>query len=349
MRGPFQNNPKLDPLRVSELETVIKQTGRYNDLFYNDHGFFIGSNNINGLKRHDKISIDGEVLLSSDQFRRISGREEDSSPNMTFSVLTGELDAYGGEICLCGIIDQDFNIIIPAIYDFLYWRVGNWLKVSTDHGIGAVNGLYHLAVPAVYTWIEMDPDTGNFLCQKESGCDLFDENGNLLLASDFTELNLCYSGKGYMAFKTDDIEALEDAYSCSAVDGKYGLLDTNGNEIIPCIYDMIREGHSLRNEVLVMVGDLRKDDLSFDPPNMHYASYTNATGGQWGVLNFNNEFIVPAMYEWIESTWNENCFLVNQGGIMNYSRWDHEDDLWEIIGGKWGMINNDNKVLVPIE
>lgn len=41
-----------------------------------------------------------EKCFSSDQFRRIGGREEDSSPNMTFSVLTGELDAYGGEICL---------------------------------------------------------------------------------------------------------------------------------------------------------------------------------------------------------------------------------------------------------
>lgn len=30
---------------------------------------------------------------------------------------------------------------------------------------------------------------------------MFDENGNLLLASDFTELNLCYGGKGYMALR----------------------------------------------------------------------------------------------------------------------------------------------------
>lgn len=33
-----------------------------------------------------------------------------------------------------------------------------------------------------------------------------------------------------MAFKTDDIEALEVAYSGSAVDGKYGLLDTMGTK-----------------------------------------------------------------------------------------------------------------------
>lgn len=90
-----------------------------------------------------------------------------------------------------------------------------------------------------------------------------------------------------------------------------------------------------------MVGDLRKDNLSFDPPNMHYASYTNATGGQWEVLNFNNEFIVPAMYEWIESTCNENYFLVNQGGIMNYSRW-----AMKMISGKLSEENREWSTII---
>lgn len=83
-----------------------------------------------------------------------------------------------------------------------------------------------------------------------------------------------------------------------------------------------------------MVGDLRKDNLSFDPPNMHYASYTNATGGQWEVLNFNNEFIVPAMYEWIESTCNENYFPCQPRRYYELFQMGYEDDLWEIVGGK---------------
>lgn len=111
--------------------------------------------------------------------------------------------------------------------------------------------------------------------------------------------------------------------------GKYGLIDSLGIEIIPPSYsDIILGGDS----IAVII-----DNIEFD-------SQRNITkNGKWGVYNLKNKKqIVTPQYDFIRArNITENIILCNSGGTPT--------DEYEVVGGKWGGIDSDGNLVIPFE
>jgi hypothetical protein len=121
--------------------------------------------------------------------------------------------------------------------------------------------------------------------------------------------------------------------------GKWGMLNANRELIIPTDYAFI---DFFRNEAefKVALGDLVLDYGS----DLH--SYV-AWGAKWGVINEINQVMVPIQYDWIEELALNN-YAVNIGCTLEYND-GYQEDYWFAKNGKWGVINSDNKIIVPIE
>jgi hypothetical protein len=119
--------------------------------------------------------------------------------------------------------------------------------------------------------------------------------------------------------------------------GKWGILDEVGKEFIPCQYvyiDFFRNPSYFK----VAMGELT---LDFEENSHHIF----CTGGKWGVINTENQVIVPLIYEWVEEI-HETLWAVNIGGKVFYND-DYQEDYWTVRGGKWGVVNAKGKLIVP--
>jgi len=121
--------------------------------------------------------------------------------------------------------------------------------------------------------------------------------------------------------------------------GKWGMLDGDNKQIIPTDYDFI-DCICNDSQFKVALGDLM----------VHYSDELEtyvAWGAKWGIINENNEILVPIEYDWIEEIALNN-YAVNVGGTLEYND-GYQEDYWFARNGKWGVINSSNRVIIPVE
>jgi hypothetical protein len=148
--------------------------------------------------------------------------------------------------------------------------------------------------------------------------------------------------------REDDDFDLSGLYDEGEIVGKVGLLDKQGAELIPPLYYLLQ----LEEEFITAMkaGDLIWDD-DHDTDWEADIDYVLG-GGKWGVIDWEHKIIVPFNYEYILDCKPyvnaAGLFLVNKDGRLNY-RLGHQEDYgtWDALGGKWGLINSKNEVLVP--
>lgn len=119
--------------------------------------------------------------------------------------------------------------------------------------------------------------------------------------------------------------------------GKWGLINIDGTPLIEAKYSFIDLFRS-RAYFKIMDGII-KFDLNDDYENI-------MVGGKSGVIDKNGQVLIPPKYTWIEEI-NENLFAVNQGGTVYYLELE-SIKCWRTRGGKWGVVNQYDEMVVPI-
>lgn len=125
------------------------------------------------------------------------------------------------------------------------------------------------------------------------------------------------------------------------VGGKYGLVDYNGNEIIPIIYDSKLEVYN--NFVIVNKGGFPTGRVTLN--------------GAWGLINLRNEVLIDFKYKQIELLFPqyrdlENglpdeahfLFLVAVQGELEY---DNEDGRYFLRDPKYGVTSSTDQIIIP--
>lgn len=123
--------------------------------------------------------------------------------------------------------------------------------------------------------------------------------------------------------------------------GQWGIIDGAGEIIIPNEYSFI---DFLRNPKYfkVGIGEIEVLDIE-DEEHNHRTSIANV---KWGIVDMNNNIIVPIEYEWIDEV-ESTIWVVYKGGVVYYND-DYQEDYWTIKDGKLGVYNL-NKLITPIE
>ena len=272
-------------------------------------------------------------------------------------------------------IDTDaFETRIYPVFSSSYYSF-TVNKGNRSVGYGLVNEKNQFVLSDTFRKMILFEQDQRMIGEKEGGVFLYNLNSRQLIR----ELN--YSG-----FRNDNdyskdriLPDFVAVYNKDEENGsfKFGVINPFGEEIIPIVYryiDKIKNFDYLRiidnenslgksywedeDEYLDNGHDEFRDfdhkaqewfdTYGDDPWTSHNYITSTYIGNHWGIINYKNEVIIPPTYGWLEFLDSEILKVNMGGGVIEYYNWDKKEDR-HILGGKFGVINLRNEVLIPLE
>jgi len=318
-------------------------------------------NNFYKVKRYDKYGVidsKGEKIIETD-FNRILISDE--------YIFLIEADGYCYEGMTCGSYSDD-NIGSSTIIEPLR---GNKIIVLSKAFTPVINCNFNIEQ------IERT-EIFSFVIKSFKGYGVFDSKFNLIIPPIFGQLG--YVNFGYISDKgkhtsdgrfifEDDtkLKILDFKYSycarlnekhficlnrpmdiCNRQEFKFGILDSNFNEVIPNEYNCIKPTFQ---DNLFLVQIIESNQKLF--------------GYKWGVLNANNEMVISIKFDNILPDYESSCFIVTNNTTYgrNFGLFTSEgsqilDCEYKYIGKEisgfriifkdenWGIVNTSNGVVI---
>lgn len=177
---------------------------------------------------------------------------------------------------LFGLKDINGNVVVQPTYQWL-WVEGDYVFVESENGLGLMDNTGKLILPPQFDWITQAYayDDANF-----------DDVTNYFWVADHSG-KIGFAGLNGMItdFKYDDYYHFDGYYGGNAVvliddaNEKYGMIDQQGNEILPCNYSDIQYA---------------------DEPEMGYFHVSDFDDdGDWrmGVVDFSGNVLLEPIYD----------------------------------------------------
>ena len=255
-----------------------------------------------------------------------------------------------------GFIDTTGKVVVPIIYD----KVSNFSEGlaavvggidsidNADGYLSFVDTTGKVVIPPSYTSTMYENSYfHNDLAVVTKGDfedpDIFviDKTGNPAFDFKYDYARLSGYSEGLLAVAVDGDWGIGGPYywARSYNDGKYGFIDTNGNEIVAPVYDYV-------NDFQEGIATVFKD-------------------GRWGAIDENGNVVVPIIYTDI-SMYPSNgllCACNDNGkwGYVDYTgkvvadfKFDYCNNFkngyaTNAIDGKWGAIDTTGKTIIPFQ
>jgi len=279
--------------------------------------------------------------------------------------LTNRIPFY--ENGMYGICDTNFTIIVPAkfsmtsTYEFGFSKVGLEQGHNTVYNFIDVNGKelcteYMSSLPGDFI-------NGNAVINRHGQSAIIDTSGNLILPFKYVRANSFKEGLATVA--------------CGF--WKWGVVNTNGEEIIPCIYDGIgyyfleginRVKQNGKWALISKTGNVFTPFEFDEIGEQSFASLTIYNGiipakrfGKWGYINNIGEEIIPYYYCFASQFRNNYCVasIDSLFGMLNFKGdtvvpfvYEYIDIMSDSIypamkNGKFGFINSRNETIIPFD
>lgn len=234
------------------------------------------------------------------------------------------------------------SILIPCMYDDIR---STSLKEQSfcNVAIGNLQGVYDTKtkreiIPCKFDDIRSFELKDMNFCrvEKDGLCGLVTKEGNMMVPCQYEEI---------------EEGALISSDFCKIVyKDKYGVLNKNGEEVVPCKYGYITFDYSIKNNYAFVQPDaVVKQSYWDENDNYKFHSDTYIKKGKVGVVNLlTRKEIIPCEYVDIQMA-DDNLFTFNLGGELPTSIQDEYYNYNKTTGGKWGCIDETNKVLIPAE
>ena len=224
---------------------------------------------------------------------------------------------------LCGVIDEKLAAFLPCQYTSIE-PTGNNNFIVTKGANVEFNDFGNVTIEGG-SWSLLNSELVDIT---KSGYEQIDELSGY-------SCNVGYKVKksglyGIIGFRGEeitpceysDITCSDEGFLVSKFDqdsekDKYGLLDVaSGKEVIPCIYDLLEKASYASSNFIA-----KKDK-------------------KLGILDKNGSLLIDFKHDYLGTTLNDDFFLINQYGEINGNY---------ASGGKFGLINNVGKEIIPCE
>lgn len=334
----FDNEPKLNMKKVfativaiavivmvivSMINLFKKDKNNENEMIIPKRYFTIFESGKYGV-----IDGTGNIILNSiyDEMIIIPNSEKplfisvyDTNPD-TGTYKTKVLDEKGKEIL------KDFEDVEPLenSKNNEIWYEDNVLRFQKDGKYGLINFSGEVLLPAEYTNIyALNGVQKSIIVEKDNLKGVFNSAlGNLIIACDYNEI------------KSLNKETTDDGYIVGK-DGKYGVLNGTGKEILSCNYLEVKNvyGNNLyvvRDDSGTKVIDNSLNivkNSGFDEINEINGEYITFTlGGKKGVLNKIGTELITAQYEDLKYACDD-YFIAKMNGLYGIIKLDGSDNL----------------------
>lgn len=194
---------------------------------------------------------------------------------------------------LYGTVNQNGKTLLPCIYDDI-WVKDDILTVKKDGKVAFADFNGEFITPFMENTGNLYAHSGLIVTSQRSA------DGSRLLKGVINS-----RGKVIVPCQYDDIEIFPDVILLKK-DGKYGFCDREGNIIAPCIYEFCENLWCI----------------------CAYATPPASIEGKWGLINRQNEVLIPFEWDGIEPY--GNLALVQKDGL-------------------WGGVNFEQDTVIPIQ
>lgn len=249
-----------------------------------------------------------------------------------------------------GVLDKNFTQIIEPKYEQINALNNIFFKAFQDGKYGIINrndlNILDFEFDEIFNVIEKN----KVIVKKNGNYYSFDFDNNSLKELPFSKI-LKASSNTYKApsieslrFYKSIINSQENTdfnYEMIRYKGKWGIIDGTGKTIIPndyCFVDFLRNPQYLK----VGIGEI--EVLDYEDEEQNYR--TSIRNIKWGIIDLNNNIIVPIEFDWIDEV-ESTVWVVYKGGIVYYDD-DYQENYWTIKNGKLGVYHL-NKLITPIE
>ncbi|GAA3754911.1 hypothetical protein GCM10022423_00870 [Flavobacterium ginsengiterrae] len=310
-------------------------------------------NNQGGKTRVLKVSETAEVLLGTYKYHSVHHPQTRKNV-LIFSELRDKPDRC--KTTREGVLDENFEILVPAVYDTIRDISEDSFLVVIDNCAGILNAAFETIIPLKFREIEYNKTLKIFKAREEihkgkdeDGDDIegsrywiYDRNGLLLQTLEYGLVNFVHDPSFYTVY---DIGAFYPHYADhTAIIKRQGLLDQNFKIIIPPLYDLIsKRGKS----ILVYEKRNAVSGHDYESEEAEAAEcYYTLDGGKWGAFDQEGNPVIPIEYNWIGHTFKDDLFVISRTGLMYYYRGEQEDGIWCHKEGLYGLINSKNEIIV---
>lgn len=229
-----------------------------------------------------------------------------------------------------GYINKEGNEIIPFEYDEAEPFKFGLAIVASDELYGCIDRNNRKVIPLIYDGISRVSDEyfyaygsgKDYLIDHQGKKHHIERNVKALLSSHFVDevpdASIIYSDYQYpnSLMKYQVIEPFNFGFASARLNNRWGVIDTSGNQIIPCIYDEV----SFFDNRCIIVNLNEKEGLidiqhhfilplEFDeigaPDQLGVIEV--AKDGRKGFMNLSGEIVIPLIYEDIDM----DCFCNN--------------------------------------
>lgn len=206
------------------------------------------------------------------------------------------------------------------------WYEENVLRIQNEGKYGLINLEGQQILNCEYDSITSLKGAKNSLLIKKDGkIGLANDNGKIIIPAEYTEITTVTndSSNGYIVKNTA---------------GKYGIIGTDGSEILKCTYDGIKNTtdsnmHIAKNNgvwaVILKDGTACLEGKVDNAVAINGANVVVNNNGKYGIYNIETDLKVPLEYEDLKYTFEDKYIAKKQG--------------------KYGVINTNNEVLVQFE
>ena len=257
----------------------------------------------------------------------------------------------------CGVIDLNNNIIIPFEYSEI--EFDNWMSLNDCYIVKDKNGLFGVIdkktgnpiIPCRYSFLKSVDDNTYKVCYNDEWGALTSRGERIIKIVRYDGENTSFEEDYMIPSKYDwsEHDRLDERYCQTLIveaNGKYGLINIDKVEILPCIYDYL--GYETEDGVI--------------PCNLH---------GQWGYITRTGQFVTGFAYHeskqiannrilitiWGPKRIGDLCAILDENG-REISSPQHYDLLldfgsngwaWAKLQGKYGRIDTNGKVCIPFQ
>ena len=317
-------NKKINGLNIIEYFLLINN-GKYGVLDkdfnkvlecqYDDYINFINNNQF-------FVVLNGENLVLNDKNKVIkkfnysfSFGSEHLLSNGKYNYIVRKDKSYGAK---CGIMDENFEIILPIEYD--------WIDISNDVWV-IRKGRSEFILDEKYNLIDDSKNKRIGKFEKEGiACvqredlkySFINKNGQFSSKNIFDFIQL--GSRSLLDYLFENINSRYRSGLCGVcLNSKWGYLDLNGNILIDCKFDEITEFDIRKNAIVKFNGkwgvidDQGKSIIPFQfdsivDYSLQHNLIISIIEDKFGLIDFNNKIIIDHEYDKIEFD-NENILF----------------------------------------
>lgn len=212
-------------------------------------------------------------------------------------------------------LDQNGNLVDKTEQKIVYEKAFNWTQDMSTRLWGCVNQNGEQVIPYLYTQAN-DFSDGLALVYSDQRYYYIDETGAEIISLDSYDMPRYMSYGQYNMGGMNEVgvyakpvyQNFENGFVCVERDGKRGLMDTTGAEIIPCIYDGFSVGNITEGIILANKKDeycvalnLQGEEISKRYQYIYWflegLSIVVSEENLYGYMDKTGAEIIPCIYE----------------------------------------------------